>query len=355
MAGQVLVDDEPADKPGARVHPESSVRLRGAARRYVSRGGEKLAGALADLALDVRGCRCLDVGASTGGFSDCLLQAGAAEVIALDVGYGQLALSLREDARVHVIERCNVRELAAGTLPYVPDFVCVDVSFISLRLVLPRLAALAPRAPVLVLVKPQFEVGREQVGKGGVVRDDALRAQAVREVAGCAAELGYRVAGQADSRLAGPKGNREVFLHLLPGAADPGGAPVDAARSRRKLRRIRTQEYSMALLEVTQPAAQRIKELLEKDGKLATHGLRLKVVGGGCSGLRYELAFDDRIGERDHELEVGGVRVIVDEKSALYLSGTTLDFVDTLQESGSRCRTRTSSTTTCGCGESFNA
>ena len=224
MAGRVRVDDQPVDKAGAPVAPEARVRVQGPERRYVSRGGEKLAGALADLGVDVRGCRGLDVGASTGGFTDCLLQAGAERVIALDVGYGQLALALREDPRVHVIERANARELAAGALPFAPDFVCIDVSFISLRLVLPAVAAAAPGAPVLALVKPQFEVGKEQVGKGGVVRDDALRAQAVAQVAECAAGLGYRVAGRADSRLAGPKGNREVFLHLVPAAADPGEA-----------------------------------------------------------------------------------------------------------------------------------
>jgi 23S rRNA (cytidine1920-2'-O)/16S rRNA (cytidine1409-2'-O)-methyltransferase len=220
MAGQVLVDDEPADKPGTRVAPESAVRVREPARRFVSRGGEKLAGALEDLRIDVQGLRCLDVGASTGGFSDCLLQSGAGRVIALDVGYGQLALALRDDPRVHVIERCNVRELEPAALPYVPDLVTVDVSFISLRLVLPRLAACAPGAAWLVLVKPQFEVGRERVGKGGVVRDDALRDEAAREIESCARELGWRLAGRADSRLAGPKGNREIFLHFLPGAAD---------------------------------------------------------------------------------------------------------------------------------------
>jgi len=220
LAGQVLVDDAPAEKPGARVAPESTLRVREARRRFVSRGGEKLAGALADLGIDVRGRRCLDVGASTGGFTDCLLQAGACAVVALDVGYGQLALSLRNDARVHVLERTNARDLEAAALPCVPDFVAVDVSFISLRLVLPRIRALAPRAELLALVKPQFEVGRGQVGKGGVVRDDALRAAAARQVADFARGLGYRVAGRADSRLAGPKGNREIFLHLLPGEVD---------------------------------------------------------------------------------------------------------------------------------------
>jgi len=222
LAGAVWVDDAPAQKPGARVAPESSVRVREPAR-FASRGGEKLAGALADLGVDVRGRRCLDVGASTGGFTDCLLQAGASHVIALDVGYGQLALSLRNDARVHVLERSNARELDAAWLPFVPDLVVVDVSFISLRLVLPRIAAVAPSAELLALVKPQFEVGREQVGKGGVVRDDALRTAAASQVAEFARGLGYRVVGQADSRLAGPKGNREIFLHLLPEKDDPAG------------------------------------------------------------------------------------------------------------------------------------
>jgi 23S rRNA (cytidine1920-2'-O)/16S rRNA (cytidine1409-2'-O)-methyltransferase len=220
LAGQVLVDDAPAAKPGARVAPGSSVRVRGAARRFVSRGGEKLAGALEDLGVDVRDLRCLDLGASTGGFSDCLLQAGARAVVALDVGYGQLALALRRDPRVHVLERTNARELEAGLLPFVPELVCADLSFISLRLVLPRVAALCPAAPWLALVKPQFEVGRGQVGKGGVVRDDALRAEAVRQVAECARGVGLEVRGEAESRLAGPKGNREIFLHLVPGAVD---------------------------------------------------------------------------------------------------------------------------------------
>jgi 23S rRNA (cytidine1920-2'-O)/16S rRNA (cytidine1409-2'-O)-methyltransferase len=232
LAGQVLVDDAPAEKPGVRVAPEAIVRLRGEARRFVSRGGEKLAGALADLRIDVRGRRALDVGASTGGFTDCLLKAGAAEVAALDVGYGQLAVSLRSDPHVHVLERRNVRELAPAELPFAPDFVVIDVSFISLRLVLPRIPVLAPRAEVLALVKPQFEVGRERVGKGGVVRDDALRAEAVEGVAACAHELGYRVAGRVDSRLAGPKGNREIFLHLCPVDADARGDSADRSAAR---------------------------------------------------------------------------------------------------------------------------
>jgi 23S rRNA (cytidine1920-2'-O)/16S rRNA (cytidine1409-2'-O)-methyltransferase len=218
-AGQVLVDDTPVDKPGTRVRTESLVRLRSAPRRFVSRGGDKLAGALADLAVDPAGRRCLDVGASTGGFTDCLLSAGASFVTAVDVGYGQLAPRLREDPRVAVLERRNARELETGDLPEPVDLVTADVSFLSLRLLLPVLVKVAPKADLLLLVKPQFEVGKDKVGKGGVVRDDALRAQAVREVREAAQALGLEALGEAESRLAGPKGNREVFLHLRPRSA----------------------------------------------------------------------------------------------------------------------------------------
>jgi 23S rRNA (cytidine1920-2'-O)/16S rRNA (cytidine1409-2'-O)-methyltransferase len=202
------------------VRADAQVRIRGEDRRFASRGGEKLAGALADLGVDPAGRVCLDVGASTGGFTDCLLQAGAARVVAVDVGYGQLHPRLRSDPRVAVLERSNFRTLpkervaeAAGA-PI--QLVVMDVSFVSAALLLAPLRAAAPEAPVLVLVKPQFEVGRERVGKGGVVRDDALRAEAAAGVVRAAAALGYEAAGQAESRLAGPKGNREIFLLLQP-------------------------------------------------------------------------------------------------------------------------------------------
>ncbi len=201
------------DKPGTRVAPAASLRLRGEVRRFVSRGGEKLAGALEELGVPVRGRVVLDVGASTGGFTHCLLEAGARSVIAVDVGYGQLAPVLRADPRVHVLERTHIARLAPGALPVVPDLVTVDVSFISLRRVLPHLAGLAPRADWLVLVKPQFEVGRGRVGRGGVVRDEALRREAADGVAE-AAGLGHPERGRAESRLAGPRGNREIFLWL---------------------------------------------------------------------------------------------------------------------------------------------
>jgi 23S rRNA (cytidine1920-2'-O)/16S rRNA (cytidine1409-2'-O)-methyltransferase len=219
LAGRVLVNDAPAEKAGQAVPADARVRLRGAERRYASRGGEKLAGALADLGVDPAGRICLDLGASTGGFSDCLLQHGAAQVVAVDVGYGQIDVRLRDDPRVRLLERTNARSLAPADVPEAIGLVTIDVSFISATLLLPRLAAVAPSAEVLVLVKPQFEVGRERVGKGGVVRDDADRAAAVLRVRQAAEASGYAVRGEAESRLAGPKGNREVFLLLVPRGA----------------------------------------------------------------------------------------------------------------------------------------
>jgi 23S rRNA (cytidine1920-2'-O)/16S rRNA (cytidine1409-2'-O)-methyltransferase len=219
QAGEVRVAGQVVDKPGALVASDAVPELV-ARSPYVSRGGEKLAGALDALGVDPRGLRCLDAGASTGGFTDCLLQRGAARVLALDVGYGQLASKLRGDPRVRVVERSNVRhfELPADEPPF--DLVLADLSFISLALVLGRLASFArPGGRLLLLVKPQFEVGKGRVGKGGVVRDDVLRAETVASVAAAARALGLAVRGEAESVLAGPKGNREVFLLLEKPAA----------------------------------------------------------------------------------------------------------------------------------------
>jgi 23S rRNA (cytidine1920-2'-O)/16S rRNA (cytidine1409-2'-O)-methyltransferase len=198
------------------VRDEASVRVRGDDKRYASRGGEKLAGALDDLGIEVTGRDCLDVGASTGGFTDCLLQRGARSVVAVDVGYGQLDARLRADARVHVLDRTNARHLEPAALPGPVSLVTADLSFISLRIVLPALARCAPDAEWLLLVKPQFEVGAGRVGKGGVVRDDALRAEAADAVSRAAAELGFGEVARRDSRLEGPAGNREIFVHLRP-------------------------------------------------------------------------------------------------------------------------------------------
>jgi 23S rRNA (cytidine1920-2'-O)/16S rRNA (cytidine1409-2'-O)-methyltransferase len=200
------------EKPGMQVDENAELAVR-APPRFVSRGGEKLAHALDSLGIDPAGRDCLDVGASTGGFTDVLLQGGAARVIAVDVGYGQLHERLRADPRVVVLERTNARELRE--LPFAPELVVCDVSFISLRLALPRALALAkPGWEAVVLVKPQFEAGRPEV-KGGVVRDVEVRRRVVREVAVAALGWGGETVGAVDSGLPGPKGNREVFLHLL--------------------------------------------------------------------------------------------------------------------------------------------
>src|SRR5262245_11545890 len=216
LAGRVFVDGARVDKAGQAVATDAAVRVAEPAQRFVSRGGEKLAGALDDLGLDPSGRLCLDLGASTGGFTDCLLQRGARGVIAVDVGHGQLDAKLRGDPRVRVVERTNARFLAPPDVPEPVELVTIDVSFISATLLLPRLAELAPRADWLVMVKPQFEVGRERVGKGGVVRDPADRAAAVARVRAAAEALGWQARGEAESRLPGPKGNREVFLWLAP-------------------------------------------------------------------------------------------------------------------------------------------
>jgi 23S rRNA (cytidine1920-2'-O)/16S rRNA (cytidine1409-2'-O)-methyltransferase len=187
--------------------------------RFVSRGGEKLAQALEELDIHVAGEDCLDVGASTGGFTDCLLQAGAARVIALDVGYGQLHPRLRSDPRVTVIERKNVRSLDCAELPFRPSFLTADVSFISLGKALPPALACAARGwRALVLVKPQFEAGRADVGKGGVIRDPEVRRRVLDEVSAQVPEWGARLQGVVESGLPGPKGNREFFLHLAAAA-----------------------------------------------------------------------------------------------------------------------------------------
>jgi 23S rRNA (cytidine1920-2'-O)/16S rRNA (cytidine1409-2'-O)-methyltransferase len=201
------------EKPGQQVDEDAELVVeRGPA--YVSRGGEKLANGLDRLGVDPAGLDCLDVGASTGGFTDVLLQRGAARVAAVDVGYGQLHPRLRGDARVVVLERLNARKLTE--LPFAPQLVVCDVSFISVRTALPpALALAAPGWQAVVLVKPQFEAGRADVGKGGVVRERAVRARVHREVAGAALGWGSSVAGVVDSGLPGPKGNREFFLHLL--------------------------------------------------------------------------------------------------------------------------------------------
>jgi 23S rRNA (cytidine1920-2'-O)/16S rRNA (cytidine1409-2'-O)-methyltransferase len=215
MAGSVRVDGRVVDKPGALIAATSAVELSGADLPYVSRGGLKLAGALDRFGLAVAGWVCLDAGASTGGFTDCLLQRGAARVYAVDVGYGQIAWRLRQDPRVTLIERTNIRYMPAERIPEPLDLVTIDVSFISLRIVVPAvLKFLAPKGRLLPLIKPQFEVGRGQVGKGGVIRDPQLHARVIAELDAFFRTLGLECSPAVPSPIEGPKGNKEFFMLL---------------------------------------------------------------------------------------------------------------------------------------------
>jgi 23S rRNA (cytidine1920-2'-O)/16S rRNA (cytidine1409-2'-O)-methyltransferase len=215
MAGKVLVDDLPVDKPGTRISSAQHIVLSDEDIPYVSRGGLKLKGALEALKIDLQGLVCLDVGASTGGFTDCLLQHGARRVYTVDVGYGQLAWKLRQDPRVRVIERTNIRYMPAEALPCPVDLITIDVSFISLKIVVPAVIKfLKKEARVLALIKPQFEVGKGMVGKGGVVRDSVLHATVVKDLSFFFKKKGFRVESVIPSPLRGPKGNQEFFISL---------------------------------------------------------------------------------------------------------------------------------------------
>lgn len=218
LAGQVVVDHHTVDKAGAQVSTDVSLRLKGEDIPYVSRGGLKLEKALEAFAVEVTGRVALDVGASTGGFTDCLLQRGAIRVYAVDVGYGQLAWKLRQDERVVNLERTNIRHLQAETLQEQPGLAVIDASFISLDKVLPAtLALLDEQAEVVALIKPQFEVGRGAVGKGGVVRDASQHKEVVERIRRLSEELGCQVLGVTESPILGPKGNREFLIHLKKG------------------------------------------------------------------------------------------------------------------------------------------
>jgi len=221
LAGKVLVNDQKLEKAGAQVAQESVVRLLGEDLRYVSRGGFKLERALDHWKIDVRGKVCLDVGASTGGFTDCLLQHGAARVIAVDTGYGQLDFKLRQDARVRLLEKTNARYLTSEAVGVEADLIVMDVSFISATLVLPAVVGAAfPESPderrgrqIVVLVKPQFEAGREQVGKGGIVRDEQTQMAAVDRVRTALGTLGAAQMDVIESPILGAEGNREFLLY----------------------------------------------------------------------------------------------------------------------------------------------
>ena len=213
LEGKVRVQDVPVPKPGNAYPEDVGIKIL-APERFVSRGGEKLEGAFAAFGLNVEGLSCLDVGASTGGFTDCLLQHGAARVIALDVGHDQFHPRLRADSRVTVIEKFNARNMTPADLPYVPEFAVCDVSFISLRLILPPMAAVvAPGSGLVTLIKPQFEAGREKVGRGGVVRDEATRLEVVEAIREFGVSIGLIWNGVSVSPITGPKGNVEYTAH----------------------------------------------------------------------------------------------------------------------------------------------
>ena len=234
LAGRVLVSEQKAEKPGASVPSDAPIRLLGDDLRYVSRGGLKLEAALAHWGIELTGRFCLDVGASTGGFTDCMLQHGAARVLAIDTGYGQIAQTLRDDPRVTLRERTNARLLRPGDLPAGISLMAIDVSFISATLVLPAVFGAVREAPApvpsvghasdavrqtpleaVILVKPQFEAGRKHVGKGGIVRDSAAHQQAIDRVRSCALETGARNLDVIDSPIIGAEGNREFLLHAV--------------------------------------------------------------------------------------------------------------------------------------------
>jgi len=215
MAGLVRVDGKRVDKPGHLVNPSASIDLIGPDHPYVGRGGIKLEAALREFAIDVKGLTILDVGASTGGFTDCLLQHGVRKVIAVDVGYGQLAWSLRKDPRVVILERTNVRHLSRSEIEDTIDGAVIDTSFISLRIVVPAAARLLQKDSfLLALIKPQFEAGKGMVGKGGIVRDEVLQKGIVNDLAAFFSQSDLDVCGTFESPLKGTKGNREFFIYL---------------------------------------------------------------------------------------------------------------------------------------------
>lgn len=213
MAGQVVVDDHVADKAGQQVRVDADIRIKGETLRYVSRGGLKLEKALDHFKINVAGLTVIDVGASTGGFTDCLLQRRALRVFAVDVGYGQLAWQLRTDPRVVSLEKTNIRHLTPDKLPDIADMAVIDASFISLAKVIPPvLHLIRDGAMIVALIKPQFEVGRGEVGKGGVVRDENKHRQVTASIGAMAVELGLQVLGVTESPVLGPKGNKEFLI-----------------------------------------------------------------------------------------------------------------------------------------------
>lgn len=231
MAGQVYVDGQKADKPGDTFSEDAAVEVRGKGLPYVSRGGLKLEKAMREFGLQLQGCTCMDIGASTGGFTDCMLQNGAQRVYSVDVGYGQLAWSLRTDPRVVNLERTNARYLTREQVPEEICFFSVDVSFISLTLILPAVRPLlAEHGQAVCLIKPQFEAGREKVGKKGVVRDKAVHEEVIEKIRSFALENGFSVLGLTFSPVKGPEGNIEYLIYLERSEAPSQGEQVPSAQ-----------------------------------------------------------------------------------------------------------------------------
>lgn len=221
MEGLVYVNGQKSDKAGAQIKDDDKIEIRGETMRYVSRGGKKLEKAMQVFPISLDGCVCIDIGASTGGFTDCMLQNGAVKVYSVDVGYGQLAWSLRNDERVVNLERTNIRYVTDEQIPEPVDFISVDVSFISLTLVLPvAWRLLREGAQMVCLVKPQFEAGKDKVSKKGVVREPSIHREVIEKVAGCAAELGFALRGLDYSPIKGPEGNIEYLLFLQKGGEE---------------------------------------------------------------------------------------------------------------------------------------
>ncbi|MGE5302487.1 MAG: TlyA family RNA methyltransferase [Alphaproteobacteria bacterium] len=215
LAGEVLVNDRPLTKAGTPVDEEAAIRIKSKVAPYASRGGSKLEAALREFGVDPAGKTVLDVGASTGGFTDCLLAHGARQIFAVDVGYGQLDWRLRNDSRVIVFEKTNIRYFELEILPHPADLATIDVSFISLKLVLPQVKTLLlADSQIIALIKPQFEVGKGKVGKGGVVRSHEEHERVIEEIKNTSTNLGYRICGVFESPLLGPAGNKEFFIHL---------------------------------------------------------------------------------------------------------------------------------------------
>lgn len=229
MSGLVFVNGQRADKPGTPVAPDAKIEVRGEAIPFVSRGGFKLDKALQVFPIDPSGKSCIDCGASTGGFTDVLLQHGAAKVYAVDVGYGQLAWKLRNDPRVVNLERTNLRYVTAEQIPELLELAVMDVSFISIKLVLPAVKALlVPGADLVCLIKPQFEAGRDEVGKKGVVRDSGVHCQVIRGILDFATQIGLSVMGLDFSPIKGPEGNIEYICHMKNGCYEGASIDVEA-------------------------------------------------------------------------------------------------------------------------------